>query len=1014
MPASGWIRKWKGNQATSDPLISLIRAATRGERIEQLLELGARALLAAGDADRAGLWMAGNRRGETGQGSVMELKPGPIPIEWKRLDVSTPFLRAALDSPEPMRVELGSNQAMTHLGPLVGMRSAIWIPLRTRNCTLGLAMVAYSGVTGNAEMEMLRLRADEISLAVQQHRDSLRAELAAEELRAQLHLFRAILCGVSADSILPQIARAARHHLQAEFVAVGRGSEAPILGEGFEGPAEWASAIRQRPLVALWHKAFHEGSDCEIPGEAISARMNSVSSVAPRSAFGGAGQALDRVIAIPIEARSRVGGVVLAGLLAGEDSAEDIARLESYVLLASSALDREFAREERAAGTRSLLKLIEASAESIAVIDEHGRLRESSRSAAEVLNLPWSLREETLLEDCFSSVARDAVAEWRKELDSSESVQAPRSEKAPASLEAVLRGGGIVRLHSRSRVEGLGVEASRWVIQIEDRGAELTLRQAQGRLEAEMAGLVDSIESGVLIVDGGGSVRMASERLGAILGFESRKLLELGTIDALIDTVTNHFAHPAEAAARWRERLRHTEEAGWDEFELARPSRRIVERFARPLHTPDGARVGWLEVYRDITGQRLIQSKLLQTEKMAALGQLVSGIAHELNNPLTSIQGYAQLLVSRNSSAERAGDARRISQQAERAARIVKNLLLFSRETKPERRAVNLNEVIERTLSLRAYELKLENIAVELALDPGLPQTLADAAQLQQVVLNLIVNAEQAIQQGRGEEARHGRILIRTRRLAGDRIEMQISDDGPGISPEVASRIFDPFFTTKPAGLGTGLGLSIVYGIIQEHGGEVSVESQPGRGATLTVELPALSVAGFDFARGEQAADARASTVVPLSAAPVAARAERILVVEDEPTVAELIADVLTDEGHQVDMFLDSREALRRLEEKNYALIICDLKMPHMDGPGLYRALVRRGSPSQHRILFVTGDTMSPRTFDFLKSSGLPYLAKPFLVEELKAAVREALPSARGATINAGVTEWPQAAGREK
>ena len=194
----------------------------------------------------------------------------------------------------------------------------------------------------------------------------------------------------------------------------------------------------------------------------------------------------------------------------------------------------------------------------------------------------------------------------------------------------------------------------------------------------------------------------------------------------------------------------------------------------------------------------------------------------------------------------------------------------------------------------------------------------------------------------------------------------------------------------------------------------MSVESQPGRGATLTVELPALSVAGFDFARGEQAADARASTVVPLSAAPVAARAERILVVEDEPTVAELIADVLTDEGHQVDMFLDSREALRRLEEKNYALIICDLKMPHMDGPGLYRALVRRGSPSQHRILFVTGDTMSPRTFDFLKSSGLPYLAKPFLVEELKAAVREALPSARGATINAGVTEWPQAAGREK
>lgn len=553
------------------------------------------------------------------------------------------------------------------------------------------------------------------------------------------------------------------------------------------------------------------------------------------------------------------------------------------------------------------------------------------------------------------------------------------------------------------------------MINFQDQSARRTLQEAKGRLEVELAGLVDSIDSGVLLFDVEGKIRLASDRLASILGFKKRQILELGNIEDLINRVACHFTRPVETMARWRDHVLRDQEASWDEFELNHPSRRVVEQFARPLYSPDGTRLGRLEVYRDVTGQRLIHTKFLQTEKMAALGQLVSGIAHELNNPLTSIQGYAQLLLSRRTTSEREGDARRISQEAERAGHIVKNLLLFSRETKPERRSVNLNEVIERTLSLRAYELKLQNIAVKLALDPALPKTLADAAQLQQVVLNLIVNAEQAIVQGREEENGHGRIEIRTRCLAGDRIVMQFCDDGPGILPEVASRIFDPFFTTKPAGVGTGLGLSIVYGIIQEHGGEVSVETRPGQGAKFNVELPALSAAGFDLVPQETAALPRAPGAAPL---PVSCRAvthpERILVVEDEPTVAQLIADVMAEEGHQVDTLLDSRKALGTLEEKNYALVICDLKMPHMDGKGLYRALVRRASPLQRRILIVTGDTMSPRTFEFLQSSGLPYLAKPFLVEELKDAVRQAFAAApSGEEINAG-REWLRAAVRKK
>ena len=551
--------------------------------------------------------------------------------------------------------------------------------------------------------------------------------------------------------------------------------------------------------------------------------------------------------------------------------------------------------------------------------------------------------------------------------------------------------------------------------QILELGARSLLAAANAeteRLEAEIAGLLDSIESGVLLLDEEGRIRMASDRLADILGIEARRLVEFGSIDSLIDRVSRQLQRPAETAARWREHALRGEEASWDEFELVRPSRKIVERFARPLHRADGSRLGWLEVYRDITGQHLIQSTLLQTEKMAALGQLVSGIAHELNNPLTSIQGYAQLFLGRRTVLDRTSDAQHISQEAERAARIVKNLLLFARETKPERRAVNLNEVIERTLSLRAYELKIENIEVELDLDPSLPQALADAAQLQQVVLNLIGNAEQAIVMSRGEDALNGRILLRTTHLPGDRIALEVSDNGPGIPPEIVSRIFDPFFTTKPAGVGTGLGLSIVYGIIQEHGGEVTAESLPGRGAKLIVELPALTVPLFDIGTETAALERRTATAMPPPRSMQAGTRKEILIVEDEPTVAQLIADVMTEEGHRVETLLDSREALRHLEEKRYSLLICDLKMPYLDGPGLYRILKSRKMAVLPRLLFVTGDTLAPRTLEFLQSSGVPYLAKPFLVEELKEAVRSALAGDLSDEVGAG-TARPCAAARE-
>jgi len=415
-----------------------------------------------------------------------------------------------------------------------------------------------------------------------------------------------------------------------------------------------------------------------------------------------------------------------------------------------------------------------------------------------------------------------------------------------------------------------------------------------------------------------------------------------------------------------------------------------------------------------------------QTERLAALGQLVSGIAHELNNPLTTIMGYAQLLSTRGSGDDSSREGlHHVYEEARRARRIVRNLLLFARDTRPERRPADLNEIVERTLALRSYELKVENITVELDLAPHLPHILADAHQLQQVVLNLIVNAEQAIREVNREERRPsegvpaaygepvGHIRIRTRVLSGDRLALEVSDDGPGISPETAARMFDPFFTTKLNGQGTGLGLSIAYGIVQEHGGEIYPEGPPSgqRGTTLVVELPAAGEASQLLPMPEVGEPSQsAGEDRPAGRSVAAGRGARILVVEDEPTVARLVADVLGEEGHQVDAILDSREGLRHALSHPYDLLICDLKMPRLDGRAFYEALVSAGRPARQRMLFITGDTLGPRSLDFLSRNKLAYLGKPFLVEELKSIVKNVLESAGAAESD---TADRSASGRE-
>lgn len=627
----------------------------------------------------------------------------------------------------------------------------------------------------------------------------------------------------------------------------------------------------------------------------------------------------------------------------------------------------------RGYGEEAFSAVFDSSAEALVIIDPAGIIQRANRRAREVLRLKESTRRSPGLGDFLAQPAADRLA----------SLWAPRQRPArPPSFEASLTSGFPVRIALRWVLPGQHL-----LLCIED-GPVVQRAEAKSRyLEAELRSLLDSVHAGVLLIDPSGNVRFSNARFGQLFGLSTRELENAATVEALEELLAERFRNPEDFAAPWRAYAGGSGEPQHDELELMRPTRRVFERFSRPVLDVKGRPLGWLELYTDVTGERQIQSKMLQTEKMAALGQLVSGIAHELNNPLTAIMGYAQLMLGHGLDPAQLSEATKVYQEAERARRIVKNLLYFARENTPERTRVDVNEIVERTLALRSYELKIENIVVACELAPGLPQTIADPYQLQQVVLNLLINAEQALLEGRGQ----GHVLIRTSQViqgvgsqTSDRIVLEVSDDGPGVPPEIASRIFDPFFTTKQPGLGTGLGLSIVYGIVHQHHGEVTFENRPGGGARFVVELPVVAVP----------ANARTPLLLEAAKRSGASPTGRILVVEDEPTVAQLVVDVLREEGHQAEAVLDSQEGLTRVSRSHYDLVICDLRMPRLDGPAFYEALVRTGSPVRDRIIFITGDTLAPRTLEFLERHKLPYLAKPFLVEEIKLAVNRALTAA--------------------
>jgi PAS domain S-box-containing protein len=367
------------------------------------------------------------------------------------------------------------------------------------------------------------------------------------------------------------------------------------------------------------------------------------------------------------------------------------------------------------------------------------------------------------------------------------------------------------------------------------------------------------------------------------------------------------------------------------------------------------------------------QEQLLQSEKMSAIGQLISGVAHELNNPLTAILGYAQLLET-GATPERVADfAGKLYRQAQRTQKIVQNLLSFARQRQPEQRFLDLRKVIDDTVTLRDYDLKLNNIAVERDYQADLPPVLADPHQLEQVFLNIVNNAVDAIL----EHERKGRIGIRCYAEDAHAV-VELRDSGPGISDP--GKVFDPFYTTKPIGKGTGLGLSICYSIVKQHGGEIIARNHPEGGAVFELCFPLVRAAG-------RAAE-------PLAEYPRVALSGRILLVDDEEPVLDFESEVLRASGAEVVTAANGEEALRRLKSEHFDAIVTDAKMPgKWTGLELYRWVVKARPELRTRFVLTVSNVGDPEVARFLKETGIACMAKPFEMADFVGVVRHTIES---------------------
>ncbi|MBI2401450.1 MAG: GAF domain-containing protein [Gemmatimonadetes bacterium] len=476
----------------------------------------------------------------------------------------------------------------------------------------------------------------------------------------------------------------------------------------------------------------------------------------------------------------------------------------------------------------------------------------------------------------------------------------------------------------------------------------------------------DALADGIAVLDDRGRIQRANRALAGLLGQPLPSVVGC-------DLARELLGRPSDLAGLYQAARRGERPAPVTQRSEA--LRRVFRISAAPMQG-DQSQGRLVVLIEDVTEQKAFEAQMIQHEKMAAIGQLVSGVAHELNNPLTSVSGLAELLLEQPATPPSTREPLRIIyEQAERAGTLVRNLLTFARQGPPDVVSVDVSDVVRRTALLLEHEVRLRRVDLVTELPPEPVVVRADRMQLQQVVVNLVTNAVQAVTTNPPEHPR--RVLVRARRYQ-DRVAIEVEDTGPGVPEELASRIFTPFFTTKEPGVGTGLGLAITYGILERHGGTLAVRRASGGGALFVAELPA-AVAGGSFRDGDGASGPQHA----------ATAGHRVLLVDGDPAVQRMISLLFSSDGHLVETARDGAHALELLTRGDYDLVIAD-PCTDVAGEMFAETLLARWPGLMRRAIFATAD-VRPETEEWLRRLGGRYVHKPVNARQLRAAAAQLL-----------------------